>query len=39
MKVNQRSQLFIFSTLLAVRSIMVLVINLVVVMVGECASY
>lgn len=39
-KVNQRSQLFNFSTLLAVHSMMVLVINLAVLMVsGECASY
>ena len=39
MRVNQRSQLFNLSTLLAVRLMMVLVINLVVLMVGECASY
>ena len=39
MKVNQRSQLFNLSTLLAVRLMMVLVISLVVLMVGECASY
>lgn len=39
MKVNQRSQHFNLSTLLAVRLMMVLVISLVVLMVGECASY
>jgi hypothetical protein len=39
MRVNQRSQLFNRSTLLAVLLMMVLVINLVVLMVVECASY
>ena len=39
MRVNQRSQLFSLSTLLAVRLMMVLVIYLVVFMVGEYASY
>ena len=39
MKVNQRRQLFNLSTLLAVRLMMVLVITLVVLMVGGCASY
>jgi hypothetical protein len=39
MKVNQRSRLLYFSARLAAHSIMVMVINLVVLMVGECASY
>ena len=39
MEVNQPSQLFKLSTLLSVRLMMVLVINLVVLVVGECASY
>ena len=39
MKANQRSRLFSLSTLLTVRLMMVLVIYLVVLMVGECASY
>ena len=38
-KINQHSHLLNFSALLAAHSMVVLMINLAVLMVGECASY